>query len=112
MMEVGVRKSYGASSCSIMGQFFVENLLLTLLGGVIGLILSIVMIQLLKDSLLMTTANFFATAGDFTIPWQFFFSPVLFLVMLLFCLLVNTLSAIIPVWRATKTPIVETLKSL
>lgn len=111
MAEVGVRKSYGASSKSIMWQFFNENLLLTLVGGVLGLILSIIAIQVLKDSLLMTSINFFATTGDFRIPWSFFFSPQLFLVLLVFCLLVNTLSAIIPVWRAVRTSIVETLKS-
>ncbi|WP_018357660.1 ABC transporter permease [Porphyromonas levii] len=112
MAEVGVRKSYGASSQRIMWQFFSENLMLTLLGGVLAMILSIGMIVILKDSILATSINFFATADDFRIPWSFFFSPQLFLVMLLFCLLVNTLSAIIPVLRAIRTPIVETLKSV
>lgn len=112
MAEVGVRKSYGASNSKIMIQFFNENMLLTILGGILGLILSIIAIQILKKELLASSVNFFATADDLTIPWQFFFSPQLFIVLLVFCLLVNTLSAIIPVWRAMRTPIVETLKSI
>lgn len=35
--EIGVRKSFGASSRSLVGQFLVENVLLTLIGGAIGL---------------------------------------------------------------------------
>ena len=38
--EIGVRKAFGASSRTLVGQFVVENVLLTLIGGLIGLILS------------------------------------------------------------------------
>ena len=34
--EIGVRKAFGASSWTLVGQFLVENLLLTLLGAVLG----------------------------------------------------------------------------
>ena len=35
--EIGVRKAFGASSLTLVGQFVVENVLLTLIGGAIGL---------------------------------------------------------------------------
>ena len=35
--EIGVRKSFGASSRVLVGQFLVENVALTLIGGAIGL---------------------------------------------------------------------------
>jgi putative ABC transport system permease protein len=38
--EIGVRKAFGASSRALVGQFIVENVLLCLMGGVIGLFLS------------------------------------------------------------------------
>jgi putative ABC transport system permease protein len=38
--EVGVRKAFGASSWTLVGQFIVENVILTLLGGVVGFALS------------------------------------------------------------------------
>ncbi|RYY16561.1 MAG: ABC transporter permease, partial [Cytophagaceae bacterium] len=38
--EIGVRKAFGATSGSLIGQFVLENLVLTLLGGVLGLALA------------------------------------------------------------------------
>jgi putative ABC transport system permease protein len=35
--EIGVRKAFGASSWTLVGQFVVENVVLTLVGGLIGL---------------------------------------------------------------------------
>lgn len=46
--EIGVRKAFGASSRALVGQFVVENVVLTLLGGLIGFALSFVAIQLLR----------------------------------------------------------------
>ena len=36
--EIGVRKAFGASSRTLVGQFIVENLVLTLLGGAAGFV--------------------------------------------------------------------------
>lgn len=38
--EIGVRKAFGASSWTLVGQFVVENVVLTLVGGLIGLVLA------------------------------------------------------------------------
>jgi putative ABC transport system permease protein len=38
--EIGVRKAFGASSWTLVGQFVVENVVLTLVGGAIGLVLA------------------------------------------------------------------------
>ncbi|MBN1569399.1 MAG: ABC transporter permease [Acidobacteria bacterium] len=35
--EIGVRKAFGASSLTLVGQFVIENILLSLVGGVLGL---------------------------------------------------------------------------
>jgi len=42
--EIGVRKSFGASSWVLVGQFVVENVCLTLVGGMIGFALSSVVL--------------------------------------------------------------------
>jgi putative ABC transport system permease protein len=38
--EIGVRKAFGASSRTLVGQFVVENVILTLVGGAIGFVLA------------------------------------------------------------------------
>lgn len=39
--EIGVRKAFGASSRALVGQFVMENVLLTVIGGAIGFLLSV-----------------------------------------------------------------------
>ena len=48
--EIGVRKAFGGSSWNLVGQFLVENIVLTLLGGAIGLLLSLVVMQIVNQS--------------------------------------------------------------
>ena len=46
--EIGVRKAFGASSRALVGQFVVENVVLTVIGGILGFILSIAALALLN----------------------------------------------------------------
>ncbi len=47
--EIGVRKAFGASSKTLVYQFIVENLILTLLGGFIGIVLSIIILKIINS---------------------------------------------------------------
>ena len=49
--EIAVRKSFGAASRVLRGQFLFENILMTLAGGLIGIILSYIVVALLGNSL-------------------------------------------------------------
>jgi ABC-type antimicrobial peptide transport system permease subunit len=40
LSEMGVRKAYGATNQSLIGQVLTENLLLTFVGGLLGLMLA------------------------------------------------------------------------
>jgi putative ABC transport system permease protein len=55
--EIGVRKAFGASSRTLVGQFVVENLVLTLLGGLIGLALAAAVLEGLNASGLIPYAR-------------------------------------------------------
>lgn len=55
--EIGVRKAFGASSQTLIGQFLVENIFLTLLGGALGFILSEVVLLIISDSGLIPHAQ-------------------------------------------------------
>ena len=56
--EIGVRKAFGATSGSLIGQFLVENLFLTLLGGLLGLGLAAGALHLLNESGLIAYTRF------------------------------------------------------
>lgn len=47
--EIGIRKAVGAMKKDIILQFLTESILLTLLGGVIGIILSLMIVALLNN---------------------------------------------------------------
>ena len=48
--EIGIRKSFGASSITLVGQFIVENVILTFIGGIISLILSVIVMNIINNS--------------------------------------------------------------
>ena len=48
--EIGVRKAFGASSRALLGQFLVENVVLTLIGGALGLALSAIGLEIVNRS--------------------------------------------------------------
>jgi putative ABC transport system permease protein len=48
--EIGVRKAFGASSHTLVVQFVVENLLLTIIGGLIGFVLSQIVLSTITAS--------------------------------------------------------------
>lgn len=56
--EIGMRKAFGASSWSLVGQFVVENLVITLLGALIGLVLAYSVLGLITASGLIPYAAF------------------------------------------------------
>jgi putative ABC transport system permease protein len=51
--EIGVRKAFGASSRALVAQFVMENVVLTLIGGAIGFVLSLVMLRALSAAQLI-----------------------------------------------------------
>lgn len=52
--EIGIRKSVGASSQTILSQFLVESLLLSLMGGIAGLVLGVAVAYGLGSLLYLT----------------------------------------------------------
>jgi len=96
--EIGVRKAFGASSKTLVYQFIVENLILTFLGGLIGIILSSVIIYFLNR------ANLIA---NLTLSINF---TVLF-ISLLICMIFGLLSGVYPAWRMSRLNVVTALKT-
>lgn len=100
--EMGLRKAFGATRGTLIRQLLCENFLVTLLGGAIGLILSLLLLPACKNFLLQKT--------DTALNSDMLFQPGIFLSALLFCLLLNLLSAGIPALRVSRQPITNALK--
>ncbi|HSZ32777.1 MAG TPA: FtsX-like permease family protein [Puia sp.] len=96
--EIGVRKAFGASSKILVYQFIVENLILTLLGGLIGTILSIAIIKFINSENLIPNLELSLNL------------TVLF-IGLIICLVFGFLSGVYPAWRMSKLNVVTALKA-
>lgn len=95
--EIGVRKSFGASSGQILMQFLFENVVITLLGGLIGLVLAWGLIYLINSSGALPTTTL-------AFSWRVFgFSFALALAF-------GLLSGLLPAWRMSKLQIVSGLR--
>ncbi len=96
--EIGVRKAFGASSKTLVYQFIVENLILTFLGGFIGIFLSYFIIQFINSANLIDNVVL-----SLNVTVLFF--------ALLTCLIFGLLSGVYPAWRMSKLNIVNALKA-
>lgn len=56
--EIGVRKAFGASAHQLVAQFIVESILITLVGGIIGILISVFLLNLIEQSGLIAFAEF------------------------------------------------------
>ncbi|TWV15189.1 FtsX-like permease family protein [Bacteroidaceae bacterium HV4-6-C5C] len=108
LSELGVRKAFGATRKALIRQILNENMVLNLLGGILGLLLSYVAVYALRTWLFTNNSNI-GTSGDFSLSMDALFSPVVFLLAFLFCFIINLLSAGLPAWLATRRPIVDSL---
>lgn len=106
--ELGVRKAFGATDGTLICQILNENLVLTLIGGVVGLIFSYLAVYAMR-TWLFTNSDNVGTAGDFSLSMDALFSPMVFALAFVFCLVINLLSAGLPAWVATRRTIVDSL---
>ena len=107
-MELGVRRAVGCRRMRVMRDIFVENLLVTLAGGLVGLVSSWIFILLFVDSFvgIDTWETIFA---DATIPPQLLFSWTTFGLAMVFCFILNLMSIGIPAFNASRMNPVEAI---
>lgn len=106
--ELGVRKAFGATRNTLIRQILNENLVLTSLGGILGLIFSYLAVYAMRTWLFTNSQNI-GTAGDFSLSMEALFSPMVFVLAFVFCLVINILSAGLPAWIAARRTIVDSL---
>ena len=98
--EIGIRKAFGASAGTLTLQFIIENVIITLIGGVLAIILSLIAIAYINQNGVgpIKTLNL-------GINWL-----VVFIAMIL-SLLFGLMSGAYPAWRMSKLAIVDALKN-
>jgi putative ABC transport system permease protein len=95
--EIGVRKAFGAPARTLVAQFLVENILLTLVGGVLGYLLSLIALRILSDTGIVSYA-------------RFTMNPRVFLYGMALALFFGVLSGVYPAWRMSRLNPVDALK--
>ena len=117
MTEFGTRKSFGAGPRSIVAQITGENLLMTLIGGVVGLVAAWLIIVLFSRQLnMLVPGSFLDNVSDVgLIPetgffdFRDFFKLWLYAALLGIILVLNLISALIPASKVIRRPITESL---
>jgi putative ABC transport system permease protein len=95
--EIGVRKAFGASSWDLVGQFIVENVLLCIVGSLLGLIGAVAIIEAIEASGLVPYA-------DFRLNYR------VFLYAILLGTFFGVLSGALPAWRMSRLHPVAALR--
>lgn len=112
MSELGVRKAYGATNASLISQVLTENLLLTLVGGLVGLALAYFIALTGSDWVYHLFDTFVMKGGvnpSFTV--EMLFNPTLFLTVFGLCVLLNLISALVPIILALRHSIIYSIQS-
>jgi putative ABC transport system permease protein len=92
--EIGVRRAIGATQRNIRGQFLMEAVLLSLCGGIMGVLLGAAI----------------AKAISAFSPMPTLVRPSLVVISLLISVITGVLAGVVPAWRASKLPPVEALR--
>jgi putative ABC transport system permease protein len=112
--EIGVRKAFGAPGYSLLNQILFENLILTCLGGIAGLLFSYILI-LLGHNWLLSVFDAWTSPLPEGVEVNFspsmLINPTIFMVTFIVCLVLNLLSAILPAWISLRKNIVDSLNA-
>ena len=97
--EIGVRKAFGASSWTLVGQFVVENVFLTLVGAAIGLAITALLLRAINASGVILYA-------ELTLNYRIFGWGVVLAVAF------GLLSGVYPAWRMSRMHPVQALNGV
>lgn len=95
--EIGVRKAFGANGSDILYQFIFENLVLTFIGGAIGIVLAIGLIS-------------YVNANDLLGVARLSYSYKVLAYFLIVIVIFGFLSGILPAYRMSRTNVADSLR--
>jgi len=92
--EIGIRKAIGARNKDIMLQFLIESLVVTAIGGIIGIIAGFVFAKIIAASTFLSAT----------------ISPVSIAIGVIFIFIVGTFFGLFPAYKAAKLDPIEALR--
>jgi putative ABC transport system permease protein len=95
--EIGVRKAFGASSRTLVGQFVMENVVLTVIGGAVAFALATWILSLISDAQFIPYATFEV-------------NPRIFGYGMLLAAFFGIVSGVYPAWRMSRMHPVNALR--
>lgn len=108
--EISIRRAFGAKRRDILAQVFMESLFVTLLGGILGLLVAILLIALNGTGAMIAFNQAVMNGSNALVDMSLLLDPWVYLWTLIFCFVLNLLSSLLPAWRASRTDIVKSLK--
>jgi putative ABC transport system permease protein len=96
--EIGLKKAVGAETGSILGEYLTEASLIGFFGGIIGMLLGLLAVNILNR---VTSSN---NVTIFTVTWMVVVGPVIFATIL------GTAAGVFPALRAAHLKPVDALK--
>jgi len=98
--EIGLRKSVGASRKSILYQFLIESLVITGLGGVIGIVIGV----------FNSVVSAFVIQSQGLITWPIAISWLAIVVAFIVSMLIGVVFGIYPAWKAAQLDPITALR--
>jgi putative ABC transport system permease protein len=113
--EIGTLKAIGFSNWTVMSQFMLEGVFLSLMAGVVGIAIASVAAPTLSGLLLpavgqATFASRFTSAANQRTTVSMVLTPELVLIALGTAVLLGTLGSLYPAWRASRTRPAEAMR--
>jgi putative ABC transport system permease protein len=113
--EIGTLKAIGFSNMTVMGQFMLEGILLSMIAGVVGIAIATIAAPTLS-ALLLPSINLFGNGAGVRVTTTTGLSsaatlnPELILMAFGAAILLGTLGSLYPAWRAAKIRPAEAMK--
>lgn len=105
--EICVRRAFGCTRLQLLGQLFGENLLITLVAGLIGWMMGVAFAFFFSNFLFAD--GYSNTTTEPLVDINMLIQPSTLGMALLFCFVLNLLSSGLPAWKASRTNIVNAI---
>jgi len=110
MSEMGIRKAFGARRKELLRQILWENMILSSIGAILGLIFSYIFV-ITSSNWILRLFDTSGGEGKTTITLEMLFNPTIICIAISITFLLNIISAIIPALLSLRHGIIYSLST-